>query len=129
IALRSPLRWRIEGLFLVETQLNAKLLVLPPFFANAHCQIALNWASPLGFEAEGRGDGAHGGDAGSDVVFDGNAELLGAARKVVAADATGEGFVLHLALHGIGFDFEDSLAGLDQRADRKSTRLNSSHVA
>src|SRR5262250_92724 len=72
--------------------------------------------SGFGFEAEGGGDRTHGGDAGGDVVFEGDAELLSASREIFAADAAGEGFIFHLALHGIGLDFEDGLAGLDERA-------------
>jgi len=68
----------------------------------------------FGGEAEGGGDGAEGGDAGSDVVFERDAEFLSASDEIVAADAACKGLVFHLALHGVRLDFEDGLAGLDQ---------------
>ncbi len=47
------------------------------------------------------------------MLFEREAELLSALDEILAADAAGEGLVLHFALHGIRFDLEDRLAGLD----------------
>ena len=44
-------------------------------------------------EAEGAGGGAHGFDAEGDVLFEGDAELLGAADDVIAIDASRKSLV------------------------------------
>src|SRR5581483_4136780 len=64
-------------------------------------------------------DLAHSGDAVTDVVVQGNTEFRSAAGEIVAADTAGKCFILHFALHGIGFDFEDRFARLDQGTGRQ----------
>src|SRR6266404_3378936 len=67
-------------------------------------------------KSERIGSLAHGGDAKSDVLFDGNAQLLGPFADIVSVNAASEGFIFQLAFHGVGLDLENALAGLDQRA-------------
>src|SRR5258708_14852156 len=62
-------------------------------------------------QAEGVGVLAHRGDAEGDVLFQRDAEFVGAFADVVAADAFGEGFVLEAAFDGIHFQVEDALRG------------------
>src|SRR6266446_1297389 len=62
-------------------------------------------------EAEGVGVFAKGGDAEGDVLFEGDAQLVGAFADVFAAYAFGEGLVFHAALHRIHFQIEDAFGG------------------
>jgi hypothetical protein len=64
---------------------------------------------------------AHGGDTEGDVLFERDAELLGAFADVFAVDAFGESFIFQAALHGIYLEIKDAFRGADVGAGGEET--------
>src|SRR5260370_10935192 len=118
-------RWRLRSINLNKHALSQSddrlrsSIILARMHGVARGASSLSGTGDRAAQAERVRRALHGLDAEGDMLLERDAQLFGAAADVVAIHAARKGFVLQLALHGVRFDFQDTLARFDERAGRQ----------